>query len=184
MTDLLEQLLDELARCRLAVKDQYDRILPTNELLFDRWDKAALADAGAGSSLYDSCVVFGKVIMGENVWVGPFTVLDGFHATLSIGDHAVISSGVQIYTHDSVRHALSGGRIPHEAAPVHIGACTYVGSQCVISKGVEIGSHCVIGANSLVNRSIPDWSIAWGTPARVVGRVIEENGEYRFEYDR
>jgi acetyltransferase-like isoleucine patch superfamily enzyme len=41
----------------------------------------------------------------------------------------------------------------------------------VIAKGVEIGDGCVIGAMSLVLRSIPAGSKAYGTPARVVGEA-------------
>ena len=40
----------------------------------------------------------------------------------------------------------------------------------VILPGVTIGKHCVIGANSVVNAPVPDYSIAVGSPARVVKR--------------
>jgi acetyltransferase-like isoleucine patch superfamily enzyme len=52
--------------------------------------------------------------------------------------------------------------------PVAIGRNSWLGQNAVVLPGVTIGEHCVIGANSVVNRSIPDFSIAVGTPARVV----------------
>jgi acetyltransferase-like isoleucine patch superfamily enzyme len=85
---------------------------------------------------------------------------------LVIGDYCSISAGVQIYTHDTVRWALSGGLDPIERAPVKIGNRCYIGPNVIIAKGVTIGDGSVIGANSLVNCDIPSGSRAWGTPAR------------------
>jgi acetyltransferase-like isoleucine patch superfamily enzyme len=41
----------------------------------------------------------------------------------------------------------------------------------VITKGLTIGHHCLIGANSLVNMSIPEYSIAFGSPCQIIGSV-------------
>ena len=51
---------------------------------------------------------------------------------------------------------------------VKIGDETYIYNNSVILPGTTIGRHCVIGANSVVNSNIPDYSIAVGNPARVV----------------
>lgn len=174
--------MDYLTNKRSKMLDKFNRVLPTNELLFDRWEKARLLNAGENSSLYDSCVVMGDVSIGKNVWVGPFTVLEGINGKLTIGDYCMISSGVQIFTHHSVKYALSGGVIDHEKGDVTIGNNTYIGGMCLIDKGITIGHHCVIGANSFVNRSIPDFSIAFGSPAKVVGKVHMDGNEINFEY--
>jgi acetyltransferase-like isoleucine patch superfamily enzyme len=57
---------------------------------------------------------------------------------------------------------------PIKTAPVKIGDHSMIGMGAVIQPGVTIGKHCVIGANSVVIRSIPDYSVAVGAPARVV----------------
>lgn len=44
-----------------------------------------------------------------------------------------------------------------------------------ILPGVKIGSHCVIGANSVVTKNIPEHSIAAGNPAKVIGQVDDRN---------
>ena len=44
----------------------------------------------------------------------------------------------------------------------------WIGTNVCIVGNVTIGRHCVIGANSFVNQSIPDFSIAVGNPAKVV----------------
>jgi acetyltransferase-like isoleucine patch superfamily enzyme len=155
---------------------RHDRCLPFNEELFDRWERARFLGFGKESSIYDSSVVIGDVTVGEHTWVGPFTILDG-SGGLSIGRYCSLSSGVQIYTHDTVNWALSGGKQEYEYAPVAIGDCTYIGPLSVITKGATIGSHCLIGAQSLVNAAVPDYSIAVGSPCRIVGEVkVDDDG--------
>ena len=53
----------------------------------------------------------------------------------------------------------------------------------IVTRGVTIGSQCVIGAAALVNRDVPDRAIAFGTPARVVGHVEVEGDQVRLVYD-
>ena len=136
----------------------------------DRWEKARWLGWGEGASVYDSCLIFGDVRVGRKTWVGPFTVLDG-SGGLEIGDFCSISTGVQIYSHDTVEWAISGGNVDPVRAPTRVGSRCYIGPNTVITKGVTIGDGCVIGANSLVNSDIPAGSKASGTPCRVTGRV-------------
>ena len=56
----------------------------------------------------------------------------------------------------------------YATAPVSIGDNTWIGEGVMIMPGVNIGKGCVIGAHSIVNKSIPDYSIAVGSPAKVV----------------
>jgi acetyltransferase-like isoleucine patch superfamily enzyme len=169
-------LVDLHASLRDEIMHQWNRCLPFNEELFDRWEKARFLGFGKGSSIYDSSVVIGDVRMGEHTWVGPFTILDG-SGGLSIGKYCSLSSGVQIYTHDTVKWSLSGGSQDYEYGPVTIGDCSYIGPLSVITKGSTIGIHCLIGAHSLVNAPVPDYSIAVGCPCRTVGEVkLDGNG--------
>jgi acetyltransferase-like isoleucine patch superfamily enzyme len=46
----------------------------------------------------------------------------------------------------------------------------------VVTSGVTIGERCVIGANSVVTRDLPAFSIAAGAPAKVIRRVEHESG--------
>jgi len=112
----------------------------------------------------------GNVQVGKNTWIGPFTVLDG-SGGLEIGDYCSISAGVQIYSHDTVRWAVSGGVEKIEYGSVRIGNNCYLGPNVVISKGITIGNQCVIGANSFVNRDVPSGMKAWGTPAKIISNV-------------
>lgn len=122
---------------------------------------------GEGTSIYDSAHVFGEVKVGRNTWIGPFTILDG-SGGLAIGNSCSISAGVQIYSHDTVEHAVTGGSSPTTYAPTRIGNNCYIGPNSVIAKGVDIGDGAIIGANSLVLSNVPGGAKAFGNPARVI----------------
>jgi len=163
MLDLLEKLWLER---RQHVNESWKRTLPFAEYIVDRWDKARILGFGCATSIYDSALVFGDVSVGENTWIGPHVILDG-GGGLSIGDNCSISAGVQIYSHDSVKWATSGGDEPYEYAPTSIGSNCYIGPNTVVSKGVTIGDGCIVGANSLVLKNIPPKSKVSGNPCKI-----------------
>lgn len=179
--DLYESLTALQLDLDEAFQKEFQRSLPFNEKVFDRWERAKGLGFGKGSSIYDNSYVFGDVSIGENTWVGPFTVIDG-SGGLSIGSNCTISVGVHIYTHDNIGQTITGRKIPIQREPVTIGNCTYIGPNTIISKGNTIGSHCIIGANSFINSSIPDFSVAVGSPAKISGKVIIEGDHYSIEY--
>ena len=181
--ELLAAMKQMYADRSAEVRRRWDRSLPLGDCVVDRWERARALGFGEGASLYDSSLVFGDVRVGAQTWIGPSTVLDG-SGGLTIGRTCSISAGVQIYTHDSVRWALSGGAAPYEKAPVVIGDHCYVGPMSIVTMGVTIGRHCLIGANSIVNKDLPDYSIAFGSTCRIVGRVVVgSDGSVELEYD-
>ncbi len=166
MTGLLTQLREFLAGRRAALKKEYERVLPFGDYVSDRWEKAEALGFGKGASIYDSSHVFGNVNVGAGTWVGPFTILDG-SGGLEIGSNCSISAGVQIYSHDTVDWAVSGGKEPYRYAATSVGDNCYIGPNTVVAAGVTIGSGSVIGANSLVLQDIPAGSRAYGSPAKI-----------------
>ena len=170
MPNLLDQLKALWAARREEVADRFDRTLPFGDYVVDRWEKARALGFGEGASIYDSALVIGEVSVGEQTWVGPGVVLDG-SGCLSIGAFCSISAGVQIYSHDSVAWATSGGQAAVERAATRIGDRCYIGPNSVVGKGVTIGDGCVIGAGSVVLSDLPPGSKAAGAPARVIGPV-------------
>ncbi len=185
MTDSeFEELYDRyMKKKRDEMWNQYQRVLPSGELIFNRFEKGRYLNCGKDSSVYDTSVVMGNVKIGDHVWVGPYTLLEGVHAELSIGNYVSIDAGVMIYTHDSTRHYVSGGAVPFDVGGVSIGDNTVIGTMSVVSCNVTIGCHCVVGAHSFVNQDIPDYKIAAGTPARIIGEVlIEQDNNVSFHY--
>lgn len=161
--------LRELWRTRRAeVQEQFKRTLSFGDYVVDRWEKARSLGFGEGASIYDSALVFGDVKVGARTWIGPFVILDGTGG-LELGANCSISAGVQIYSHDTVEWARSGGSAPYEYAATRIGDHCYIGPNAVIAKGVTIGDGCVVGANSVVLRDVPAGAKVAGSPARVIG---------------
>ncbi len=165
------------------LRNHFQRSLPFQDALFDRWERAKRLGFSEGASIYNSASIFGDVVVGAATWIGPNTLLDGTGGGISIGAYCSISSGVHIYTHDTVLWALSGGTLQHKRAPVRIGDCTYIGSQSVIAAGVSIGSRSVVAANSFVNADVPEATIVGGTPARKIGTVVGEGAQVRMLFD-
>ncbi len=167
---LFRELTSLLSRLREDVNAKWSRTLPFGDYFVDRWQKAERLGFGKGTSIYDSSLVIGDVVVGENTWIGPQTVLDG-SGGLEIGSWCSISTGVQIYSHDTVLWALSGGDAEAERAATKIGSRCYIGPNSVIAKGVTIGDGCLIGAGSLVLEDVPSGMRAFGMPAKLAGEV-------------
>jgi acetyltransferase-like isoleucine patch superfamily enzyme len=181
---LEEQLYELYRRLRDESRAKWNRDLPFSELLFDRWERAQSLGFGEGTSIYHSSYVFGDVQVGRDTWIGPLTLLDGTGG-LRIGDNCSISTGVQIYTHDTVKWAVSAGRAAYEHEPVEIGNYCYIGSQSVVAKGVTVGERTVVGACSFVNQSLPPRTIAVGTPCRPIGRVeVDDHGDVQLVIEK
>ncbi len=112
--------------------------------------------------------IVGEPEIGEGCWIGAFTVIDG-SGGLTIGRGCDISAGAQIYTHSTVRRAVSGGRDDIDRASTSIGDHTHIGANATVLMGSVIGDHCVVAAGAVVPQFtvIPPWSIAVGVPARI-----------------
>lgn len=91
-----------------------------------------------------------SVEIGDDVLMGPDVVI-------MTGGHAYLDSDTPINQQGAVSRK-----------PVKIGRDVWIGTRVVILPGVEIGQGAVIGASSVVTKSIPAFAVAAGSPARVV----------------
>lgn len=92
---------------------------------------------------------------------------------LSIGDHVFLHKGLTIMTHDWASWVFLdkyNDFIPSHAK-VTIGNNVWFGEHVTVLKGVSIGNNCIIGAGSIVTKSIPDNSVAVGVPAKVISSL-------------
>ncbi len=92
----------------------------------------------------------GKIIIGDNVFIGP-------------------SCGLYTAIHPLNKEERNKGL--EMAEPITVGNNVWIGANVVIFPGVTIGDNCVIGAGSLVNKSIEANSLAFGNPCRVVKKI-------------
>lgn len=91
---------------------------------------------------------------------------------VTLEDNVFISVDACFICHD-------GGVLPFRtehpsldlAAPISVGAHTFIGMRAIILKGVTIGERCIVAAGSVVTRSVPEGAIVGGNPARVIGQT-------------
>ncbi len=181
-TSLHSDIWELYQNLREETRKKWKRTLPFNELLFDRWEKAQFLGAQKNASIYDNSYVFGNVNIGKNTWVGPYTILDGSGGKISIGKYCSISSGVQVYSHNSVNWSLTGGKTSFEKRNVSISDNCYIGPHSIITMGSKIGKGCVIGALSLIKSAIPPNSIVFGNPGKIVGKTVIKGNTVKFNY--
>ena len=120
--------------------------------------------------------------VGKNVHIGHFVVPDfGNAERIHIADDVVISNGVSILCHrrDTTNYHKGdkANCLPFKFEDVYIEEGVQIGLNCTIMPGVTIGKGSIIGSCSLVTKSIPAWSIAVGSPAKVIKSVLPENEE-------
>lgn len=112
----------------------------------------------------------GEIVVGNNCWFSENNVLYGAGG-IEIGDFTGTGPGVMIFSSRddySLEHAKKPN-IVHQFGKVTIGSYVRIFSNVIVSPGVTIGDGAVIGAGSVVTKDIPEWSVAIGNPARVVG---------------
>jgi acetyltransferase-like isoleucine patch superfamily enzyme len=120
-----------------------------------------------------------QISIGKNVVIRPETQLHGETATLDISiiieNDVLIGSGVHIYVEN---HNFSDPDTPifyqghSQAKKVVVRSGAWIGANVIILPGVEIGNNAIIGAGSIVTKSIPKGAIAVGNPAKIIKNIL------------
>lgn len=163
-------------------------------VLISRWPRSHM-ELGANCSLvsnalrstaanYPSRVRFktfypqAKIILGQGVQLNG-TAITVRSTSITLGDETMIAPGCVLVDSDfhapwpaETRQVASGLELD---APIHIGKQVWIGMNCIILKGVSIGDGAIIGAGSVVTRSIPAGCVAVGVPARVVQAAASQD---------
>ncbi len=121
-------------------------------------------------------VLFSK---GSNISVGDHSLINRYvmlddRAGITIGSFVMVAAGVTIETHTHPFDDFSvpiafGGR---SGLPVTVGDNSVLGYNAVLMAGVNIGYRCIIGANSVVTKDIPDYTVAGGVPAKPIKQYL------------
>ncbi len=99
---------------------------------------------GAGSKLY------GRVVIGEDVMMGPRCVIYTQNHSFDRLDIPMDKQGMQ------------------EEKPVYVGNDVWIGGGVTILPGVKIGNGAILGACAVVTKDVPDYAIVGGNPAKIL----------------
>ncbi len=126
------------------------------------------------------------VLGGVNIWcpwnleIGDCSAI-GFDveiynfAKVTIGSHTVISQYSYICT---ASHSYEFTDMPLFFKPIIIGSQTWIAARSFIAPGITIGEGCVVGAYSVVTKSVPDWWVVAGNPAKFIrARMLKVSAE-------
>ena len=131
----------------------------------------------AGMIPGQQCLTNPVVRIGDRCLIGRGSGIVG-HLAIEIGNDVWTGHHVYItdqnHGYEKIDLPISMQTQPEE--PVVIGDGSWIGAGSVILPGAHIGKHVAIGANSVVNGSIPDYSVAVGSPAKVIKQYSEYSG--------
>lgn len=135
--------------------------------------KKKLCKCGINVSIQYPCHLEGaeSISIGDNVGIAPYVHIWG-SGGVEIGDNSLIASHVAItsLTHDKNIHPYDAGLISKK---VVIGKNVWIGTHAVILPGVTIGENSIIGAGTIVTKSIPKNSVVVGTPGKIIETLIK-----------
>jgi len=107
-----------------------------------------------------------NLTIGDYVWIGDKATIYSV-AEISIGSHSVISQEAYLCAGS---HDYEDVTFRFVSAPIRIGGECWIAARAYIGPGVEIGHAAVIGAGSIVMKSVDAETIVVGNPAKFVGR--------------
>lgn len=127
----------------------------------------------------DGAIVRGNVKLGKDVSVWYHATIRGDSNSITIGDETNIQDNAVIHVEHTHPVTIGKGVTIGHSAVVHgcmIGDNSLIGMGAIILNGAVIGKNCIIGAGALVtqNACIPDGSLAFGSPAKVIRQITEE----------
>lgn len=118
-------------------------------------------DIGEGSHIGLNCYLNGDVRVGKHVLIGPM-------CSLPAGNHKFDPEKDYFAARD-------------QSLSIIIGDGSWLASGVTVTNGVTIGKYNLICANTVVTHDTPDYAIMAGTPAKQIGRIDPETGEYIWE---
>jgi lipopolysaccharide O-acetyltransferase len=135
---------------------------------------------------YEDQVFQPRIVIGDSVRISNWVHIAATHY-VEIGDHCLIGSKVVITDHGHGQYA-NGHSLPFEppakrrldsTRKVVIGPNAWLGDGVVVMPDVTIGEGAVIGANSVVSRDIPPFTVSVGAPARPIKQFDQNLKEWK-----
>jgi len=141
------------------------------------WDNVHIRH---GATIGEECIVGEKTYVAYDVKIGNRVKINAFVyicAAVTIEDGVMISAGT-VFTNDRFPRAttpdlrtLRSSDPDEETLPTLVREGATIGAQCTIGNDLTIGRFAMVGMGALVTKSIPDFHLAIGQPARSIGYV-------------
>ena len=146
-------------------------------------------EIGNNVRIDDFCILTGKIKLGSYIHIAAYSALFGGEEGIIMEDFSGLSSRVSVYaiSDDYSGESLTNPMIPTKYKNLNTGKVVLrkhviVGSASVILPGVEIKEGTAVGALSLVTKSLDEWSIYVGIPAKKINnrskRILELEKEF------
>ena len=134
--------------------------VPIHPVVISTLKESALIRVGRDCEFTGASVVASeRIVIGDRVKVGAHTTIVDMDYVHAMEAHGRLSDSF------SIERADTKGR------PVTIQNDVFIGMNCLILKGVSIGTGSVIGAGSVVSQHVPPYTMVGGNPARVICAV-------------
>jgi acetyltransferase-like isoleucine patch superfamily enzyme len=151
------------------------------------------------------CTLYGSIICKENavVNIGSYSTIQDRVSIqclerIDIGHYVAIANGTVVVDNNNhsidpvewIKHriraapggmgyaGLGNGWELSESKPIKIGNAVWIGANCTILKGVEIGEGAIVARSSVVTKDVPPYSIVGGNPAKVIKQRPKPDFEY------
>lgn len=135
--------------------------------------KLMLDECGTNVDIEKGAIFSRRCTIGNNSGVGVNCQLNG---KVIIGDNVLMGPEVMMFTHN---HNHSRTDIPMKQQgtgvekPIEIGNDVWIGARCIILQGIKIGNGAIVGAGAVVTKDVPEYTIVGGNPAKVIKKRDE-----------
>jgi acetyltransferase-like isoleucine patch superfamily enzyme len=137
---------------------------------------AGLEGCGRRVSLSLPTIIVGadRVRVGDDTVIGPGAYISAVNSHVQIGKKVMLSPFVSIIAGNHNTSVV--GRFmrdveekrPEDDEPVSIGDDVWLGTRCIILKGVDVGRGAIVAAGAVVTEDVPPYAVVAGVPARTV----------------
>lgn len=174
-----DTLMKEQMKC-LDRLYEYNHLKPSQQAEKQQLMKEMFSEIGEGCYIETPFYANwgGKHIhIGNHVYAN-FNLTCVDDTDIYIGDHVMIGPNVVICTGTHPINPSLRKKQAQYNLPIKIGQNVWIGANCVIMPGVQIGDHTVIGVGSIVTKNIPANVVAYGQPCKVIREISEQDQMY------
>lgn len=144
---------------------------------------------GEGTSIWQFCVILAGAKIGDNCNICSHVFIEN---EVTVGHDVTIKNGVQLWDGVTIDDRVFIGpnvtftndlyprskQYPEQFSSINVHEGASIGANATLIAGIEVGKYAMIGAGSLVNKTIPNHSVWVGNPCRQIGFISKSGKRY------